>query len=312
MKQYAFGVDLGGTTVKLGLFRTDGTLLKKWEIKTAADNNGESILPDIKISIEAEMETQGITMDKVQGVGIGVPGAVLNDSFVKPCVNLNQWGGFDVAAVFSKMMDCPVKVVNDANAAALGEMWMGGGKGHENVVFVTLGTGVGGGIIQNGRLLSGSHGAGGEIGHIKIKTNESNQCGCGKYGCLEQYASATGIVNQARQYLKESKEDTALRELPELTCKDIFALAKAGDSAANRLTEEMYELLGKALASISCVCDPDIFVIGGGVSSAGSILLDGIRRYFRQYAFPAAEETEFAIASLGNDAGIYGTVKMML
>lgn len=312
MKAYAFGVDLGGTTVKMGLFQTDGTLVEKWEIPTRTENQSENLLPDIALALLGKLAEKGIPVSDVEGIGMGVPGAVLHDSYVKPCVNLDQWGGFDVAEKLSALCKMPVKIVNDANAAALGEMSQGGGKGYKNVVFVTLGTGVGGGVIVNGKLLSGVHGAGGEIGHIKVKNHEERTCGCGKRGCLEQYASATGIVNSAKMMLANASIHTAMRDYEELSCKDIFDCAKRGDEAAIQLVEEMTRLLGKALAAISCVCDPEIVVIGGGVARAGDIITKGVQKYFKQYAFPAAEETEFALAELGNDAGIYGGVTMIL
>lgn len=243
---------------------------------------------------------------------MGVPGAVLNDRFVKPCVNLDQWGGFDVAEALEDLCGFPAKIVNDANAAALGEMGAGGGKGRKNVVFVTLGTGVGGGVIVDGKLLAGVHGAGGEIGHIKVKDTHDTPCGCGKRGCLEQYSSATGIVNETKKFLQNSDAPSRLRSLETITAKDIFDLAKDGDTVALAQVEEMTRLLGKALAAVSCVCDPEVIVLGGGVSRAGSIITDNVEKWFREYAFPAAENTEFALAQLGNDAGIYGGVQMIL
>ena len=203
MKQYIFGIDLGGTTVKLGLFTLEGKLLDKWEIPTRTADAGAEILPDIAAALKAKQEERGISVSQVAGVGLGVPGAVLEDRFVKPCVNLQGWGG-DAAGALSALCGCPVKVVNDANAAALGEMWLGGGKGYSNVVFVTLGTGVGGGIIVDSKLLTGVHGSGGEIGHIKVNPAETVACGCGKKGCLEQYTSATGVVREARRRLAAS------------------------------------------------------------------------------------------------------------
>lgn len=312
MNRYGFGVDLGGTTVKLGLFTARGELLEKWEIPTRAQNHGEYLLPDIAEALRKKLAEKAIAPEAVIGVGMGVPGAVLEDRFVKPCVNLDQWGGFDVAAALEGLCGFPAKIVNDANGAALGEMGAGGGKGRKNVVFVTLGTGVGGGVIVDGKLLSGVHGAGGEIGHIKVKDSHDTPCGCGKSGCLEQFSSATGIVNETRKFLASSQEPSKLRDLPAITAKDIFDLAKAGDEVAEKQVEEMTRLLGKALAAVSCVCDPEVIVLGGGVSKAGSILTDKVGKWFREYAFPAAEGTEFALAQLGNDAGIYGGVQMIL
>lgn len=312
MREYAFGVDLGGTTVKLGLFKTEGLLLDKWEIPTRTENNAEQLLPDIALSITNKLAELHIDKDWVEGIGIGVPGAVLNGRYVKRCVNLNGWGDFDVSEKLSSLVGISVKVVNDANAAALGEMWQGGAKGYSNVIFVTLGTGVGGGVIVDGKVLTGQHGAAGEIGHIKIKRDADFTCGCGKKGCLEGYASATGIVRYANELLKSSQEETKLRDLEKLEAKDIFNLAKEGDKVALQVTEFMYDDLGTALAAISCVTDPEIIVLGGGVSKAGTVLLDGVRRAFEKYAFPASEQTQFSLASLGNDAGIYGGARLIL
>jgi len=313
MKAYALGVDLGGTTAKLGLFQSDGRLLEKWEIPTRAEHGGENILPDIALALRGKLRERGVPLGEVEGAGLGVPGAVLRGRYVDPCVNLNQWGGFDAAEALSALLDgIPVQVANDANAAALGEMYHGGGKGYRNVVLITLGTGVGGGVIVDGKLLTGVHGAGGEIGHIKVYDECDSICGCGKEGCLEQYASATGLVRTAKQALARCENQTQLRSFDPLTCKDIFDCAKQGDEFAGALVERMNRILGRAMASVSCVCDPEVFVIGGGVARAGRIILDGVARYFREYAFPAAEGTAFALAELGNDAGIYGCVHLIL
>ena len=310
MKQYFFGVDLGGTTVKLGIFTVTGELLQKWEIPTRTEFGGVNILPDIAASLQDVLEKNAIKSSQVLGAGLGVPGAVQADRIVAPCVNLNGWGG-DVATKLSELCGFPVKAVNDANAAALGELWQGSGKGYENVVFVTLGTGVGGGIIVNGKLLRGGHGAGGEIGHVKVNPEETETCGCGKKGCLEQYASATGVVRIAKRILATSEKPSSLRDYEKVSSKAIFDEAKKGDELANEIVDEFGKMLGYGLAIISCVCDPDIFVIGGGVSAAGQIILDRVEENFRKHAFPASEHTSFALASLGNDAGIYGCAKLM-
>ncbi|RHV89620.1 ROK family protein [Lachnospiraceae bacterium OF09-33XD] len=312
MKQYAIGIDVGGTTVKIGLFRTEGELLKKWEIRTRTEQEGRFILPDAAASVRKSLENEGISLSEVEGVGIGVPGAVLESGVVNRCVNLG-WGVVDVAAEFSGLLDgLPVQVGNDANVAALGEMWKGGGQGFQNMVMVTLGTGVGGGVILNERIVHGAFGAAGEIGHICMSDTETECCGCGKRGCLEQYASASGIARMAEKKLLEDDRPTSLRELEKVTAKDIFAAAKAGDILAMELVEDLGSMLGKALSFISCVVDPQAFVIGGGVSGAGSILTDTIQKYYRKSAFHASEETKFVLATLGNDAGIYGAVRQVL
>ena len=312
MKQYVFGIDLGGTTVKMGLFSVSGTLLDKWEIPTRTEDGGKFILTDIALSMNESLERHGIDHNDLAGAGIGVPGAVLDESYVKPCVNLNGWGGFDVAERFSALCCCPVKVANDANAAALGEMWQGGGKGSSNMVLVTLGTGVGGGVIVEGKLLTGIHGSGGEIGHLKINSEEEVVCGCGKRGCLEQYVSATGIVNQAKRFLSSCDTPSELRKLSSFSAKDVLDLAKSGDAVAAHVAAAFGEILGRALAIVSCVCDPEVFVLGGGVSKAGQYLIDLVQPAFLKHAFPATEPTRFGLAILGNDAGIYGAAKLIL
>jgi len=311
MRNHGFGIDIGGTTIKMGLFKVDGTLIEKWEIDTRKEKNSKYILDDISQEIKNKMKEKGIHRNDVVGVGIGVPGPVSSDGTVLKCVNLG-WGIFNVEETLSKMIDLPVRAGNDANVAALGEMWQGGGKGYKNVVMVTLGTGVGGGIIIDGNVISGTNGAGGEIGHIKVVKNETETCGCGKTGCLEQYASATGIVKESEKLLKDDNSPSVLRSINEITAKDIFDAAKEGDKLSNKLVEELGERLGGALANISCVCDPEVFVIGGGVSKAGMILINVIRKYFIEKAFHACEGTKFELAKLGNDAGIYGGVKLVL
>lgn len=311
MRKYGFGIDIGGTTIKMGLFKVDGTLLGKWEVDTRKEENGKHILDDIAKEIKYKLKEKDIHKNDVVGVGIGVPGPVSSDGTVLKCVNLG-WGIFNVEETLSEMIDLPVKAGNDANVAALGEMWQGGGKGYNNVVMVTLGTGVGGGIIINGNVISGTNGAGGEIGHIKVVKNETETCGCGKTGCLEQYASATGIVKEAQKLLKSKERPSSLRDSDEITAKLIFDEAKNGDELANLLVEDLGVKLGGALATVSCICDPEVFVIGGGVSKAGMILTNVIRKHFIKKAFHACEGTKFELAKLGNDAGIYGGVRLVL
>lgn len=311
MKQYGFGVDIGGTTIKLGLFRTDGELLDKWEIPTRKENGGGQILPDVAETIAAKQKERGIDASEVQGVGVGVPGPVTPEGIVHKCVNLG-WGTFNVEETLSELTGYPVKAGNDANVAALGEMWQGAGRGTKNIVMVTLGTGVGGGVIVNGSVVAGGTGAGGEIGHITVNGDEEETCGCGKKGCLEQYASATGVVTLTKRALAASDQPSSLRELSEVTAKDTFDAAKAGDALALAVVEQFGEILGKGLACVACVVDPDVFVIGGGVSKAGTMILDVVEKYFTPNAFHACRDAKFKLAQLGNDAGIYGCVQMIL
>lgn len=312
MDKYCFGVDLGGTTVKIGLFSIEGQLQDKWEIPTRTENHGAEILSDIAASIQRRMDTGHLSKEQVTGIGIGVPGPVLNENIVQGCVNLG-WGNVRVADELSALTGLKVKAANDANVAALGEQWQGGGKGFQNLVMFTLGTGVGGGIIQNGRIISGANGAAGEIGHMVIVDSDEvvGTCGCGHRGCLEQVASATGIVNLTEKKLAECSQDSVLREISPLTAKDVLDAAKSGDALAEQAAENMMKQLGRAAAYIACVVNPDIFVIGGGVSKAGEYLIEGISRYYKDYAFHASADTKFALASLGNDAGMIGAAGMV-
>lgn len=310
MNQYCFGVDLGGTTVKIGLFDPEGTVLEKWEIPTRKDDNGNNILPDIAAAILGKMEEMNISKEAVIGVGIGVPGPVDDEGVVYKAVNLG-WGIMNINDVLGGLLQLPVKAGNDANVAALGEMWCGGGKGYHNMVLVTLGTGVGGGIIVNDRMLTGATGAGGEIGHIHMEDNEPEACGCGNHGCLEQYASATGIVRLATRKLAATSEDSVLRK-EDVTAKAVFDAVKAGDSVACEIAEEFGLYLGKGLAAIAGVVNPEAFVIGGGVSKAGEILLDYVQKNYVKYVFHGSKDAAFKLATLGNDAGIYGAAKLVL
>ncbi len=311
MKKYAFGVDIGGTTCKIGFFETEGILLDKWEIKTNTENNGESILSDIALAIDNKLAQEGISKDEIQGVGVGVPGPVKSNGVVNRCVNLG-WGIVNVAEALSALTGLDVKVGNDANVAALGEMWQGGAKGCKDVIMVTLGTGVGGGIIVDGKIVAGFDGAGGEIGHITVNHDEIEACNCGQYGCLEQYASATGIVRVAKRKLAKTSEETSLTKFETLTAKDIFDEAKAGDEVALSLVDEVCEILGSTLSNMTCIVNPEVIVIGGGVSKAGDILIENIQKHFIETAFHACRDTKFALASLGNDAGMYGCVQLLL
>lgn len=311
MKRYAFGVDIGGTTVKMGLFETSGTLLDTWEIPTDTSENGGHILPDIADAADKKLKEKGISPLDIEGIGMGVPGPVSPDGTVLKCVNLG-WGVFNVEQELNKLTGFKVKAGNDANVAALGEMWQGGGKGFKNLVMVTLGTGVGGGVIIDEKILAGTNGAAGEIGHIPMKEGETETCGCGKKGCLEQYASATGIVRITKMYLAENPDAATVLKSEGITAKDIFDAAKEGDKVALAMVDEVGRMLGKALASISCVVNPEAFVIGGGMAKAGSIVIDSIKKYYSQYAFHASRNTVFKAAQLSNEAGIYGGVRLVL
>lgn len=309
--KYCFGIDVGGTTVKLGLFDTEGTVIDKWEIKTRTENGGVNVLPDIAEAVKAKMEEKGISTADVEGAGIGVPGPVTSDGYVNKAVNLGWNEKFNVEEKLSALLELPVKAGNDANVAALGEMWKGGGLGYKNLVMVTLGTGVGGGVILNGNILTGVNGAGGEIGHICVNYNEEDKCGCGKTGCLEQYASATGIVRLAKKKLANETRKTMLNA-EFISAKKIWDAVKEQDEVAMEIAEEFGAYLGHAIANFTVVLDPDVVVIGGGVSRAGMILIDYIQKYYDEKAFFSNKNLKFVLAELGNDAGIYGAAKLAI
>ncbi len=310
MKKYCFGADIGGTTIKLGLFDADGIVLDKWEIPTRTENEGAAILPDLAKTILDKIEEKKLTREEIAGIGVDVPGPVSADGSVPHTANLG-WGYKAVTKELGELTGLPCKAGNDANVAALGEMWLGGGKGHANVLMLTLGTGVGGGIVIDGQILVGSHGAGGEIGHIHVKDGEEDCCGCGNKGCLEQYASATGIANLEKKWLEKSQELSVLRER-EISARSVFDAVKEGDALAKKIAEEFGACLGKAIAGMTAILDPEIIVIGGGVSKAGPVLLDYIKKDYQEAAFKSTKETPFALAKLGNDAGIYGCAKLIL
>ena len=310
--KYCFGIDIGGTTVKMGLFQEDGKLLEKWEIKTKTENEGEAILPDITQSLNIKMEEREIDREDILGIGVGIPAPVTEDGVVENTANLG-WGYKEVKRELQELTGgINVEVCNDANAAALGEMWLGGGKGSRNMIMVTLGTGVGGGIIVNGQCVVGSHGAGGEIGHICVNYQETEPCGCGNKGCLEQYTSATGIVRLAKRRLEQDEAPSRLRRSRQISAKTVFDAVKADDILAIEVASEFGKILGSALANLAAACDPEVIVIGGGVSRAGEVLLGYIEKPFQQRAFFANKKTRFCLAELGNDAGICGAAKLVL
>lgn len=310
MSKIVFGADIGGTTVKLGVFTVDGVLMENWEIPTRREENGKYILPDVAESILDKINSLGYSKEDVIGVGVGVPGPVDAQGNINMAVNLG-WGRFNIAEVLEPLVGVPVKAGNDANVAALGEMWKGGGRGFRNMVAVTLGTGVGGGVIVEGRLVAGFAGAGGEIGHIHVEDEEEECCGCGNKGCVEQYASATGIVRLAKARLAQDDAPSMLRN-GELSSKAIWDAVKADDAVAKEVADKFGFYLGKGLAAVASVVNPEAFVVGGGVSKAGEILFRYISPYFEKYAFQGCRAVQFKLAELGNDAGIYGAARLVI
>lgn len=313
MEKKCIGIDIGGTTVKIGIFETTGLLLEKWEVPTRKEDGGSRILPDVASSVLGKLKEMGIEKEDVAGAGLGVPGPVMPDGHVAVCVNLG-WKDLDPHKELSGLLGgIPVLIGNDANVAALGEMWQGGGKGYSDIVMVTLGTGVGGGVIIDEKILAGKHGLGGEIGHIHVRDEEQEHCNCGGTGCLEQVASATGIAREARRMMAAGSEESAMRRFGDrITAKDVLDCAKEGDAMALSVMEIVGRYLGLALAQVSLTVDPQAFVIGGGVSKAGQFLIDQIEPYYQKYTAISENKGILTLAKLGNDAGIYGAARLVL
>lgn len=308
MSQYVFGIDIGGTTVKCGLFSLAGEILDKWEIPTTLG----SILEDTAQTILDKAAAKNIAKDQIKGIGVGVPGPVTADGVVIVGVNIGWPDPKDVKGEMEKLTGLPVAVANDANVAALGEAWTGAAKGAKNAIMYTLGTGVGGGVIVDGKVIAGTHGAGGELGHATVILEGGTPCGCGKTGCLETVTSATGIVRETKKYLAANQDPSSLRDVENLQAKDIFDAAKANDAVALKMVDQVGYYFGFAVSHTASATDPEKIIIGGGVSKAGQILIDAIQKYYRQFAFSSIQDTEFVIAELGNDAGIIGAASLAL
>lgn len=318
MSKKIIGIDLGGTSVKLAILTTEGEIQEKWSIKTNILDDGSHIVPDIIDSIKQRFETHGLTKEDFLGVGMGSPGVVDSEAgTVIGAYNLNWKTLQFVKEQFETALSLPFFIDNDANVAALGEQWVGAGNNNPNVVFMTLGTGVGGGVIAAGNLIRGVKGAGGELGHITVDFDEPFACTCGKKGCLETVASATGIVNLSRRYADQYAGDAKLKQMiddgQEVTAKDVFDLAKEGDDLALIVYRHFSEYLGVACANIAAVLNPAYIVLGGGVSAAGDFLLDGVRKVFTENSFPQIKEsTQIVLATRGNDAGVLGAASLVL
>lgn len=305
----AFGVDIGGTSVKMGLFSMEKGLLEKWLIPSRSDGDSAAMLAEIADSILGKIAEKGLAPSAIRGVGVGAPGPVDAQGVVHVCVNLG-WGRVALKSDLEALCGLPVHAENDANVAALGELWQGAAKSCKSMVLLTLGTGVGGAIVLDGRLMKGAHGCAGEVGHICVCSNETMPCSCGRRGCLEQYASASGLVRLAQKVISSGVETTLTGK--ELTAEAIFLAAQSGDAAAHMAIDQMAKFLGSALADIAAVCDPQVIVIGGGVSQAGEPMRAAVERYYRSMAFGDMASTPIKIAALLNDSGIWGAAGLLL
>ncbi len=313
MDKFVIGVDIGGRSMKFGLFTIDGELIAKSSIITRTENEGNFILEDLVEHLEKIFEKYKLSKENLLGIGIGVPGPVVNKRKVTRAVNLNWDREVHIADYIEEKTGFRCLLANDANAAALGEQWKGAGKGLDSMVLLTLGTGVGGGIIIDGQILSGATGSGAEIGHMTfLEEDLHRECGCGGHRCFEQVASATGLEYICQDFLFDYDMESSLRDIDQPSAKDILDAGKNGDKLAYMICQEYFKHLARGLSILAAVVDPQRFVIGGGVSNAGDFLIDNVSRYFKEYAFPSVKNCQISIASLGNDAGIYGVAKLLI
>lgn len=311
------GIDLGGTTAKFGIINSEGEIQTKWSIQTDIRDGGSHIVTDIIESINSKLESFKMDADDFIGIGMGSPGTVNREAgTVIGAFNLNWKTLQDLKGPIEAKTGIPFHIDNDANVAALGEQWAGAGNNEPNVAFITLGTGVGGGLISDGNLLHGAIDAAGEIGHVTVEPG-GYSCTCGKDGCLEQYASATGVVRIARdmaeKYAGESKLKYEIDDGQSVDSKRIFDLAKAGDDLAVRVVDRFVHYLALALGNVGNLLNPSTIVLGGGVSKAGEFLVEKVNKEIKPFLFETIREvTKVKIAELGNDAGIIGAASLVL
>lgn len=316
MEKIFAGIDLGGTTAKLGLFKEDASLICKWEIKTRKEDGGSHVIPDLAATIREKLDAQGIPFAALEGVGLAVPAPVRKDGYMERCVNIGM-ADMNPAEELSKLLGgVYVKGGNDANVAALGEVWQGGGKGYSDVVMVTLGTGVGGGVIIGGKIIEGCKGMAGEIGHLCVDWEQEDDtvCNCGAKGCVELTSSATGIARYARKLLTTTNEPSMLRkaDIKKISAKMVLDDAKDGDALSIKVVDHCMDYLARMMSLITMTIDPEIFVIGGGVSRAGQYLLDILQKHYAEKIYMSKDIAKIVLAELGNDAGIYGAAKMVI
>ncbi|MEC9484387.1 MAG: ROK family glucokinase [Candidatus Izemoplasma sp.] len=306
MKQWIIGIDVGGTTVKIGKFSRIGDLIKKWEIPTNTSNHGSHILKDIYDAIKREIPN----LDDIHGYGFGVPGPV-HDNFIEVAVNLG-WKDVDLPKTFGKLVNNDnIVVANDANVATLGEAAFGAAKGLSNVALITLGTGVGSGLVINNMIIDGVNGNAGEIGHMAIHSDYHFPCNCGKVNCLETFASASGVRNLYHAINERYNENSILDDMANPSAKQIFDAAKQGDRLATQVTDEVADAIGYGCHVYAMLVNPKRIVLGGGLAKAGDFLLTRVQKAFTEYVFDPVKDTEIVLATLGNDAGIYGAAEMV-
>ena len=310
--KYYVGIDLGGTNIVAGVVDEEYNIIAKASTKTNCPRPEKEIADDMaRMAVEA-VKNAKLTMDDIEWIGVGTPGIANSSTGIIEYSNNLGFKDTPMVKYIQESINKPVFIENDANAAAYGEYVAGAAKGAKNAVCITLGTGVGGGIIIDGKVVSGAIGCGGEIGHMVIEPDETELCGCGGHGHLEQYASATGVVRLAKKELEATDEESELRKSDNLTAKQVWIAAKNGDALALRVVDAFGRYLAHALGNIASVVDPEIFIIGGGMSNAGEFLLDQVKKYYGKNLFAPLRDKKFALAEFGNDAGIYGAAKLLL
>lgn len=308
------GIDLGGTTAKFGLFDAKGHLCTSVSIPTGKEKEQNVLIHEMAVRLRTLLAEENLAESELGGIGIGVPGPVVGHTIVNGCVNL-RWGVVPLVEVFREQEEftCPIIVENDADVAALGEVWQGAASDKSSIVFVIIGTGIGGGIVLNNQILSGTHGAGGEIGHMPVLTEPLGfSCGCGGHYCLEQVCSAPNILRYAGELLAQSDAPSSLRPYNGgYDTRAIFRGAANGDAICQQVVNRVTDVLGRGLAILGSSIDPECFVIGGGVSNAGDVLMNPLREAYRRYAFFATRETPIVRATLGNKAGMIGAARLV-
>lgn len=309
MENIIIGIDIGGTTAKIGLLKATGDILEKWEIPTVTENKGKLIINHVCQSIERKLREFNYKKDNVLGIGIGVPGFIdAENGFVYEAVNIG-WENINITKKVEEKLKLPTFLENDANVAVLGENWLGAGNQDKDILAVTLGTGVGGGIIASGKVLNGSNGTAGEIGHMTVDI-DGPLCNCGRKGCLETYVSATGMVRQAMEMISKHPTSNLAKRYKAnecITTQDIFELLEENDPISQQIINFTTDVLGKELANVATILNPSKILIGGGVSKAGDQLMIPLKTAFKKYSLPRIHEScEFKVAQLGNDAGIIG------
>ncbi len=310
--QYYLGLDVGGTSMKAGIISADGTLIQTLLQPTNKNAGPQAGLALMEKVINLCIQKAGLNLGSIQAIGAAVPGIIdLKNGVILDAVNLTDWKNVPVRTHLETIFNKPIAFLNDANAAALGEAWLGAGKGAESMAFLTLGTGIGGGLIHQGKIIEGRHGLAGEIGHTRIEMSRPRPCSCGQFGCLEAYAGATSVLKRAYEALAEDfNKISDLHEPAEkktLSCKDVFDVARNGDPIADRLVEETSSALALGIINILHFFDPEKVVLGGGMIAAGDDFLKRIRWFVKDQAFKeCAQGEDICFATLGNDAGILG------